>query len=474
VGPEIDWIPGILASIAGLILGGVIATLARRGPEGETDAQHTGRTRAEARNIRIEDLTQRKAQLIQQIRDLEDTALAGGLSEAPAERATLEEEAAKVLRELHHLGTKAAEPPPGNPVNGTAAVPSSSAGGGLTPQLKGALTGGAFVGMVALLLFGLQSGTSERKGNMPMTGGDVVAEQTSDLPPPGAGRPGEAVPGVPPALQPKNSPALDAARAAVASDPSNVEKRAVLGWALVDAEGWIDVFNNAAQLVKLDPDNPDALTQQAVVRVRMGQQALAEQLLDTALTRDGKHGRALAWKGSLRWQAGDTAGAKEVWTKGESLYPAEGFTELLRMADNQVQPNPGRGPSAAGETSQPATAEASQPAARPAPIQGHITVPAGTSIPPEAVIFVYARPAGQTAGPPLAAVRLRPAVGKVPFSIGPDDMPPMMGKRPFPDSVTLAARLDLDGNAGTKEGPSGSLSDPVAAGSAGVAITLRP
>lgn len=474
MGAEVDWIPGIVATIVGLVLGVVLAHRARRGPEGETDDHHSGRTRAEARNIRIEDLTQRKALLLQQIRDLEDTALAGGLSEAPVEQTALEEEAAKVLRELHHLKAKRPDPATAPVAPGIAPNPAAPLPGPLSPQLKGALTGGAFVGMVALLLFGLQSGTAERTGNMPMTGGEIVAEPSSDLPPPGAGRPGEAVPGVPPALQPKSSPALDAARAVVAADPANIEKRATLGWALVDAEGWVDVFNNAEQLVKLDPDNPDALTQQAIVRVRMGQQAIAEQLLDTALARNGEHGRALAWKGSLRWQAGDVPGARAAWSKGEALHPTEGFTELLRMADGEIRPEQLGAPTGGGETSQPAVAKSSDQAGRPAPIQGHIEVPDGTIFPPGAVLFVYARPAGQTAGPPLAAVRLRPAVGKVPFSIGPDDMPPMMGKRPFPAEVTLAARLDFDGNAGTKDGVSGNLAAPVAAGSTGVTITLAP
>ena len=88
------------------------------------------------------------------------------------------------------------------------------------------------------------------------------------------------------------------------------------------------------------------------------------------------------------------------------------------------------------------------------------------------MIFVYARPAGQTAGPPLAAVKLPATGASVPFSIGPDNMPPMMGKRPFPESVSLAARLDYDGNAGTKDGLSGSVPEPVAAGTSGVTISL--
>jgi len=485
VGHEVDWIPGIAAAVVGVVLGIVAALRARRGPSGPADTEHEGRTRAEARAIRIEDLRQRKAQLIQQIRDLEDTDLAEGLAAASEERAALEEEAARVLRELHHLEGKQAEAE-GAKASAEKPAPAVAPRGGMSPELKGALTGGAVVGFAALLVFSLQTGTATRTGDMPMTGGDISgsSEQVSNLPPPGSGRPGEAVPGVPPALQPKASPRVDAARAAVAADPSSVEARVELGWALIEAEGWIDVFNNAEQLRKLAPESPDAYVQQAVVRVRMGQRTVAEELLDTALGLDPEHGRGLAWKGSLRWQAGDKEAAKAVWTKGQSLHPDEGFTELLKMANGEISPTSIGAPAAGdrdgalppAETTQRADgtqpSEATQPG-RPAPITGTVQVPAGTDIPSGAVIFVYARPAGQVAGPPLAAVRIAPKVGAVPFSIGPDDMPPMMGRRPFPESVSLAARLDLDGNAGTKEGLSGAVAEPVAAGTAGVTIPLQ-
>lgn len=484
MGHEVDWVPGIAAVIVGLVIGIVAALRARKGPAGPSDDEHAGRTRAEARAIRIEDLRQRKVQLLQQIRDLEDTDLAEGLAAAAEEREALEQEAARVLRELHHLEGKQAGPKAEDGASTAEAAKPEPSKGGMSAELRGALTGGAVVGFAALLVFALQSGTAMRTGDMPMTGGDLPgqSEPVANLPPPGSGRPGEAVPGVPPSLQPKASPRVDAARAAVAADPSNVEARVELGWALIEAEGWIDVFNNAEQLRKVAPNNPDAYVQQAVVRVRMGQRTVAEELLDTALGIDPEHGRGLAWKGSLRWQAGDKEAAKDVWTKGQALHPDEGFTELLKMANGEITPTsigaPPAGdpdaPTQTAETTRPAETTQPASAAKPAPITGTVLVPEGTQIPSTAVIFVYARPAGQTAGPPLAAVRLGPKVGAVPFSIGPDNMPPMMGRRPFPDSVSLAARLDLDGSAGTKDGPSGAVAEAVAAGSAGVTITLAP
>ncbi len=473
MGGEVDWGPGLVAAVVGLVLGVGLALRARRGPSGAADSEHSGRSRAEARAIRIEDLSQRKLQLMQQLRDLEDTDLAGGIEAAAGERDALEQEAAKVLRELHHLEGLAPAVAAATREAGARTV-AAPAPAGLSPQLKGAFTGGAVVAMAALLLFSLQTGTAERTGNMPMTGGDITANPTSALPPPGAGRPGEPVPGVPPALQPKPSARLDAARAAVAANPNDVDARVGLGWALVDAEGWIDVFNNAEQLLALAPEQPDAMTQQAIVRVRMGQTQVAEELLDRALARSPEHGRALAWKGSMRWQAGDAEGAKAMWRKGEQLYPEEGFTELLKMANGEIKAEQLGETTRPSETTRPGETPAAPTATaqRPEPITGTVVIPEGTEVPPGAVLFVFARPAGQVGGPPTAAVNLRPSVGAVAFSIGPDNMPPMMGRRPFPETVSLAARLDLDGNAGTKDGPSGALSDPVPAGSTGVTITL--
>jgi len=221
---DVDWTSALAALSMGLVLGGVLAAMARRSPGESEEIGSGGRTRAEARAIRIEDLTQRKDQLIQQIRDLEDTALASGIASAPDERDALEQEAAKVLRELHHLqGTQEKKPLRGAMPRGADPEPGMDAG------VKGALVGGAVVAFAAALIFMLQTSTSTRTGDMPITGGPVAEDQELNAPPPGSGRPGEQVQGVPKSLQPKASGRVDAARADVAGNPSSVEARVELG-----------------------------------------------------------------------------------------------------------------------------------------------------------------------------------------------------------------------------------------------------
>jgi hypothetical protein len=64
------------------------------------------------------------------------------------------------------------------------------------------------------------------------------------------------------------------------------------------------------------------------------------------------------------------------------------------------------------------------------------------------------RAAGAIGGPPLAVQRIPSPAFPLAFAIGPEDA--MMDGGPFPERVTIEARLDGDGNAMT-EGP-GDLS----------------
>ena len=63
------------------------------------------------------------------------------------------------------------------------------------------------------------------------------------------------------------------------------------------------------------------------------------------------------------------------------------------------------------------------------------TVEHGGPVPPGAVLFVTARPAGQQGGPPIAVKRLTPRAFPVRFALGPGDS--MMGQ-------ALPARLRLE------------------------------
>jgi hypothetical protein len=102
-------------------------------------------------------------------------------------------------------------------------------------------------------------------------------------------------------------------------------------------------------------------------------------------------------------------------------------------------------------------------------IRGTIDAPAGAT---GGVLFLFVRPAGATGGPPLAVQRVPSPTFPREFVIGPQDA--MVAGGPFPDRITIEARLDQDGNAMT-EGPDDlSARSETAPGSTGVALTLAP
>ena len=127
-------------------------------------------------------------------------------------------------------------------------------------------------------------------------------------------------------------------------------------------------------------------------------------------------------------------------------------------------------PGAAPRRGAPPVEEASAGAS----IRGTITLSpdlAG-SAPAGATLFVIARPAGVTAGPPLAVQRVPAPRFPLAFEIGPANV--MIPSMRFEGDIELAARLDSDGNAMTKEPGdlTGSTSGALRPGASGVSIVL--
>lgn len=117
----------------------------------------------------------------------------------------------------------------------------------------------------------------------------------------------------------------------------------------------------------------------------------------------------------------------------------------------------------AGPTSAPQEA----PADDAQTIRGTIEAPAGAS---GGVLFVFVRQAGATGGPPLAVQRIPSPTFPLEFAIGPQDA--MLAGGPFPERVTLEARLDADGNAMTEEHGDLSARAETGPGASGVTLAL--
>jgi hypothetical protein len=120
----------------------------------------------------------------------------------------------------------------------------------------------------------------------------------------------------------------------------------------------------------------------------------------------------------------------------------------------------------------PADAGATAPENAGPPITGRIQLAAGASVPDGATLFVIAR-TGEV-GPPTAVLRIPAPSFPFEFRLGPENR--MIAALPWEGPFQLSARLDLDGNATTRDagGLEGRAPSPVAPGDGGVAITLGP
>lgn len=388
----------------------------------------------------LDDLHARKHTLLEALRDAHDTRQVRGEGAVQDEIADLEAQAAEVLRDIATHSDAPGPPPPVEPSSGTTAA---------AARWQGALAGAAVVGFAAAVLFALQGGVRPRSDGMSVTGGDedTLMRQAGRIPAPG--EPGGGVPGVPENLQPRPSAALDAARARVFAAPNDVAARVQLGWALLEAEGWIDLYEVARQTLALEPGQPDALVQTAFVRMVMGQQDAALELVEQALSRAPTHVEALQAKGTILLRRGENTRAAEVFAQGlAAAGPGRGFEDLIAMAKA-----PGGAPTPTGGLQHPPVdgmATATPPSAqdRGVPVSGTISLGRSYEVPSGAVLFLVARPKGQMAGPPLASRRLPAGPFPMVFEIGPEHL--MMGGS-FPAEVTLTARIDLDGNAMSRE-----------------------
>ena len=86
-------------------------------------------------------------------------------------------------------------------------------------------------------------------------------------------------------------------------------------------------------------------------------------------------------------------------------------------------------------------------------------------------VFIIVRRTPTPAGPPVAALRLKPSAVPGPFSA--TDMDIMMGGE-WPEEVWIQARSDADANAMTKEpgAPQSEVIGPIRSGTTGIELVL--
>jgi tetratricopeptide (TPR) repeat protein len=193
------------------------------------------------------------------------------------------------------------------------------------------------------------------------------------------------------------------------------------------------VFEQTKYILARTPDDARALTYQALVLMSKGQRDPAAEMLRHAIKSDPQlidPYVALAWDDIQR---GKTAEAEAQIAEVSRRHPEQKArldNVLAKMKEQAKNP---------------------APVAAAAPVSGpsvHVTLTlAGAAPSPNAVLFIIARAAGQTAGPPAAVKRI--ASPTFPLDIDLSAADSMMGQ-PLPATVRIEARIDSDGDPLTK------------------------
>jgi len=365
-----------------------------------------------ASDTKARDLEAKRDSLLEMIRSAEG-----------AERTRLELEAAQVLREIDRMPTRN-----GAPASAGLTAP-AKVGAPLTRQGVGFVWGVLVTLALAGLVFFVNKYSENRKQ--------------------------EASPAAMQPAQPASDPAVQSLEASVQQQPDNLDMRIALARAYLERDNMMGVFEQTQYVLSKSPDDARALTFQALVRMAMGDGASANQMLQAALKSDPNLLDAwvtLAW---VQTQEGKMDEAEKTMREAMRRQPQE--QARLQQVLDQMKSHP--------------PADASPPPAPPAGSESGVRITLDIdSTQRSGTIFVIARAAGVTAGPPVAVKRVN--AGTFPTTLELTSADSMMGQ-PLPATMRIEVRLDDDGNAMTKTpGDPTAVQDGVAAGSS-IKLMLR-
>ncbi len=427
----VDWVPGLIVLAVGLVLGiGLVWRL-------RAASRRAARALDSVPAVEMRDLAGKSEALLRQLRELEDTASKRTPEQLARERYALELEAARALLALEERGmstklaSEIAQPEP--------ALPARTADG--RAGLRGFFWGiGSAAGVLLLGLFVYQSAKPREPGgsvtgNTPITSKPAVGESAT---------------------------AEEASlQAALARNPDDLEGRLALARLYVERKQWMGVWNETAKVLERAPGNPRALAYQSMVRLAMGQVDVAVSLLTKALASDPDMEEGYAYLALAYARKGRMPAAEAAIARASKRFPERAadlrryLTELKGETPvpqaNAVSggPDPHVGLATPGE----GAPQRSRTTGRG--VSGTVDVDPSlrSNLPPGGVLFVFARAAGVSEGPPVAVKRL-PARFPAAFELTEADS--MMGQA-LPNQLLIEARLDEDGDPTTR-----SPSDPKA------------
>jgi cytochrome c-type biogenesis protein CcmH len=207
-------------------------------------------------------------------------------------------------------------------------------------------------------------------------------------------------------------------------------------------QDWPKAIEAFKKVLVSDPGQPEAHAYMGYILAQAGHADGALMAFDKALARVPNFPMALWGKGmTLLREKQDYAGARETLAKLVQLLPAGAErSEVEKILAEVPQPT-----TSADQKAGALSKSAGQH------LSGRITIDAklqGSMI-SRATLFIIARPAGSTKGPPLAVKKIDRPVFPLSYSLGPENV--MMQGSPFSGKVTVSARIDADGNPATRE-----------------------
>ncbi len=391
-----------------------------------------------AASVEVRDLEAERDVLIAQLRELDDEADKLTPEQLQTERTRIEIACARIMRDLDR---RPAARPAAKPTG--AAAPSTLAH---RPALRGFVWGVVAVSAVAGL-FALASRSATRREE-PQAGGmstEAGAEDTAGL---------------------------ESLKQAVAQDPQSIEARLALARAHLMRHEMMEVFQQTRVVLEREPDNPRALSYQALVRFAMGESDRALTMLNQALKKDP--GLLDGWVHLIYVQAqlGRLSDAERSLAAATKLHPEH--SQVLRSLLDDLRKQAPASPPPAMEGQPNPHAGLDQPAAKAengSSVSGTVTLAPGVSGTADGVLFIVARPAGVERGTPVAAKRLDPTSWPIAFTLSSGDS--MMGES-LPAKLRIEARLDTDGNVATRD-PKDPVAvlDNVALGNQNLSLILK-
>jgi cytochrome c-type biogenesis protein CcmH/NrfG len=445
-----DWVPGLIAVAVATVIAVIAAMRIRRDAHASDDL--TGR-----------DLEADWQSLCEQLRAVRSAETDD--PELAHQRYALELRAAAQLKAMSmNLEKEETNDEPSE------SVPAARA------SWVGAAWGAAAMCAIFVPLLLVQQFASERTEGGSVTGNTGPAGGTVSAPM-----------GKRPAL-PAPDPALKPLHEAIKANPKDVAARIRLIRAQIGRRRFVPAFEQAAEVLRIDPNNAQAKTFSAIVRIEMGMSSKATGLLSEALKTDPTLVEAWIYRGVANLQNGEAQAALDDWNEAIVLRPDSQtvLAPLMERAkgvlsgDIKIPARPTAGPSGANPHAPKASAAQppapsnfnSKPAAAVGPVaKVTINLAPGAEAKKGAVLFVIARAAGSKGGPPAAVKRL--SVGDFPIQVELSAADAMMGGA-LPQNLDITARVDGDGNPLTKnDGVRGSVS-AVILGGAAVSLTLAP